>query len=257
MKFKSIILAIMSVLLVSACQQEPDSLSTSTVTAQLTEATNIVVEESEALVATVTLAVPTPTEAGITPDIRLEEGFDGTESCLESFERVAASAFVFEGQMILDALEPETTVISTCQSLVAGNFILEADTRVLEAPQDAPFYYGLTYRVSGDERYNFVFGSVGGYCAFYASLDSLLHLTNSTDFVTDCWSLPPVDLINSGTNQLRVVAVDDRMDFYLNGELMAVVRDNRLTEGLVGFIVTSGGEGGARVAFDNLRVLRP
>ena len=244
----------------SACVRQANILPTFTPalqTAQATDTISAIDESREVPAATFTLALPTPTEAGLAPDIRLEESFEGTESCLETFERVEASAFMFEGQMILDALESETTVISTCQSLVAGNFILEADARVLEAPQDAPFYYGLTYRVSGDERYNFVFGSVGGYCAFYASLDSLLHLTNSTDFVTDCWTLPPVDLMNADTNQLRVVAVDDRMDFYLNGELMAVVRDNRLTEGLVGFIVTSGAEGGVRVAFDNLRVLRP
>jgi len=252
-------MSILWTMLVAGCQAQGQADPQISLAAEIVESSQMTTPSAtiQGAAPTVTLAIPTATEIGRLPEIRLEDDFESSESCLESFERADASAFIFEGQMILDVVAPETRVISTCQSLVAGNFILESQTRVLNAPQDTPFYYGLTFRVSGEESYNFVFGSVGGYCIFFASPNGILHLTNSTDFVTDCWALPPADAVNLETNQLRVVAVDDRMDFFINDVLMAVVRDNRLSEGQVGYLVTSGAAGGVRVAFDNLRVLRP
>ncbi|NOH14415.1 MAG: hypothetical protein HND51_22460 [Chloroflexi bacterium] len=260
MRYKASLLLLFSVLVLVACQGQETAPAISSPVVQVEQATNTIVavpETPEVLEPTVTIAVPTATEEGFTPDVRLNEGFEGTETCLETFERVEASAFVFEGRLIVDAISPETIVLSKCESLVAGDFVLEVDASVLEAPEEAPYYYGLTFRVSGEERYNFVIGSVGGFCAFFATGDGLIHLTNSTDFETNCWALPPADVFKEDSNNLRVVAVDDRLDFFINDVLMAVVRDNRLTEGNVGFIVTSGVDGGVRVAFDNLRVLRP
>ena len=56
---------------------------------------------------------------------------------------------------------------------------------------------------------------------------------------------------------MRVVAVGDRMDLYLNGELLAVVRDSRLQAGWVGFTAATAGDGTLIVEFDNLVVADP
>jgi hypothetical protein len=211
-------------------------------------------------VATATLlpsVTANPTEIGLTPEVRLFEDFSAEVTCLQALDHEQAIGGVQGGAYRLEVIAADATVMSNCETLVAGDLVLEVDARMLEAAPGATYYYGLLFRVSGDERYAFVVGSEGGYCAYYASSQAIVPLTNSTDFATSCWALPPEALNTAGTNHLRVVAVADRMDFYLNGALLAIVRDRKLTEGLVGFVVATFGDGDVTVAFDNLLVGRP
>ena len=55
-------------------------------------------------------------------------------------------------------------------------------------------------------------------------------------------------------NRLRVDAIGGELSFYINGDLVATVSDDALTSGDVGLFVSSGGEGQAHFAFDNLLV---
>jgi hypothetical protein len=140
---------------------------------------------------------------------------------------------------------------------VVGDFILSVDARVDAFTPGGAYYFGLLFRVSGNARYAYVIGNEGGYCVYYAKDQLFVPLTNSTDFPVQCWTLLPASAMAEGVQRLQVVAVEDRMDLYLNGELLAVVRDRQLREGWIGFVVATAGVGGVRVTFDNLTVARP
>ena len=203
-----------------------------------------------------TASPPTPT-LELTPRVRLKESFDSEDTCLEIFSRPEASGSIQEEAFVLEAVSPDVITFSVCQTLVAGDFRLEVEATPLDWPEEGPYYYGLIFRVSGKERYAFVFGSEGGYCAYFATDQAYVPLTNSTDFVSECWARPPASAINKNTNRLGVTAVEDRIDLFMNGELLAVVRDHRLDAGRVGVIVAASSEGGVSVAFDNLIVTQP
>jgi hypothetical protein len=191
------------------------------------------------------------------PEIRLQENFEGSETCVEMFDLPSARGSLEEGVYLLEVSGIDEVVFAVCQTLVAGDIILEVDARVIGSSQEGGFYYGLVFRVSGMDKYAFVIGSEGGYCAYYSSENVYVPFTNSTDFVSPCWALPPPGTLSENDNHLRVVAISDRIDIYLNDELLGIVRDNRLHEGWVGFVVATSEEGFVKVAFDNLMVTRP
>lgn len=191
------------------------------------------------------------------PGLLLSEDFSQESTCMESFDNERARGEVEAGVYVLEVYAADEIVNANCETLVVGDFILEADITVEAFVPGGSYYFGLLFRVSGDERYAYVIGNKGGYCVYYASDQQFVPFTNSTDFPVQCWTLLPDSAMMEGVQRLRVVAVDDRMDFYLNGELLAVVRDRQLGEGWVGFVVATAGGGGVRVTFDNLTVARP
>jgi hypothetical protein len=208
--------------------------------------------------------MPNPTITPVTtptlqdqPSILLSEDFSQEQTCLESFDNERALGEVEAGVYVLEVHAADEVVNANCETLVVGDFILSVEVRVETYSPGGSYYFGLLFRVSGDERYAYVIGNEGGYCVYYAKEQLFVPFTNSTDFPVQCWTLLPESAQAEGVQRLRVVAVDDRIDLYLNGQLLAVVRDRQLREGWVGFVVATAGGGGVRVTFDNLTVERP
>jgi hypothetical protein len=203
-------------------------------------------------------SAPTRAAAAATPtmldlsDILLQEDFSGPDSCVERFENERARAEMLDGAFVLEVHAADELTSANCETLVAGDFSMEVDIVVQEFTPGGAYYFGLLFRVSGDERYAFVVGSEGGYCVYYAKDTLFIPLTSSTDFGGQCWTQLPQSAQEEGTQRLRVVALADRIDVYLNGELLAVVRDGQLRSGWVGFVAATAGEGDLTVAFDNL-----
>lgn len=211
-----------------------------------------------------TASVPRPTHTPAAtatlldqPTLWLNEDFSRESTCMESFDNERARGEVEAGVYVLEVYASDEVVNANCETLVVGDFSLEVDITVESFTAGGSYYFGLLFRISGDERYAYVIGNEGGYCVYYASNQLFVPLTNSTDFLVQCWTLLPESATVVGVQRLRVVAVSDRMDFFLNGELVAVLRDRQLGEGWVGFVVATAGGGGVRVTFDNLTVTRP
>ncbi len=176
---------------------------------------------------------------------------------MRTFDEAAASGRAEGGSYLLEVKAADYIAVASCETIVVGDFALEVDASVLTPPEKGNYYFGLAFRVSGLERYAYVLGSEGGYCLYYA-LDMFVRaLTGSTDFAAQCWALVPQDAQAEGTRHLRVVAVEDRIELYLNGILLAIARDRKLMQGWVGFTAATGESGGLVVSFDNLRIERP
>jgi hypothetical protein len=193
----------------------------------------------------------------LTRNLRLSEDFSSEFSCVETFENSSAHGRIEDGSYLLEIRGANEIINSNCETLVAGNIDLEVDVTVLAVPQEHSYYFGVVFRVSGFERYTFVIGSEGTYCVYYADNEFFIPLTNSTDYEIGCWVRLPDSAKAAGPQHLRVVALEDRFDFYLNGVLLGVVRDNKLREGWVGLVAATADEGGLMISFDNLRVARP
>ena len=190
------------------------------------------------------------------PDVILSENFSGESSCLETFDNVHALGELASGEYVITVRGADEIINANCETLVVGDFVLEVDATVTSVDTEGSYYFGLLFRVAGDERYAFVIGSEGGYCSYYTKGGYVLSFTNSTDYPVQCWARIPEDVLTEGRQHLRVVAEDDRIDLYLNGVLLAVFRDGKLHEGWVGFVVATAGGGGVQITFDNLKISR-
>ena len=246
----------------TACQTEQGGLATR----MPLKLTSTLISSATSLppYASQTASVRNPTITPVTtptlqdqPSILLNEDFSQEQTCLESFDNERALGEVEAGVYVLEVHADDEVVNANCETLVVGDFILSVEVRVETYAPVGTYYFGLLFRVSGDERYAYVIGSEGGYCVYYANEQLFVPFTNSTDFPVQCWTLLPESAKADGVQRLRVVAVEDRIDLYLNGELLAVVRDRQLRDGWVGFVVATAGGGGVRVTFDNLTVERP
>ncbi|MBW8011491.1 MAG: hypothetical protein FVQ83_09675 [Chloroflexi bacterium] len=247
--------------ILAACQNEQDSVITVQPSAIVSSPTSI--PTSAPLLPTVTITpIPSQTSGPIVtpelaPSIRLSEDFSGEFTCVETFDNNAARGRIEDASYFLEIRNANEIINANCETLVVGNLDLEVDVSLLSVPPEGAYYFGVVFRVSGFERYAFVIGSEGTYCSYYANNEFFIPLTNSTDYEIGCWARLPESAMAEGRQHLRVVALEDRFDFYLNGILLGVVRDNKLREGWVGLVAATADEGGLIVAFDNLRVARP
>ncbi|MDH5508194.1 MAG: hypothetical protein OEZ02_13310, partial [Anaerolineae bacterium] len=200
-----------ALLLASACQSEQTSLPLiHTATSTLPAAT---------LAPTFT-PFPSPSASpipDIAPQVRLREEFDQQTSCLAQLDNEEARSWLAEDAYLIEISGTNLIASSNCETLVAGDFILEADITVRQAPEQGGYYFGLNFRVSGLEHYSFVVNSEGGYCAYFGSDQFYIPLTNSTDFNAQCWVQLPASALREGSQHMLVKAVAGRFDLYLNG----------------------------------------
>lgn len=195
----------------------------------------------------------TPTPGGL---VRLSLDFSEDLPCVTAFEEEYGSGKAVEGVYRIELIEGNSLALAPCETIVVGDLVLDVEVEVRETPLE-DYYYGVMFRITGNERYAFVLGAYDNYCLFYAIGSQFVPLTNSTDFDSDCWVRLPEEAVDGGKQRLRVAATGDRIDFYLNEVLLGVVRDHQLTGGWVGFTAATGTEGGLVVEFDNLQVVKP
>lgn len=260
-KATMLILLTTVIILLAACQQEPSALYTPQPSATQTELPPVptiteTILPSQTAEFTPAIAVQSP-EAAERTEARLVEEFADDDTCFETFARPEASGTILDGSYILEVKAGNVIAQANCETLVIGDLQMRATVQVLEQPEGSAFYYGLVFHVEGQEYYAFVLGSEGGYCLYYADAGAFVPLTGSTDFASPCWARIPQGVLHAEGNILDVVMVNDRIDFMVNGDLMGVVRDGKLKQGWIGFIVASGQTGGIRVSFDDLWVADP
>jgi hypothetical protein len=113
--------------------------------------------------------------------------------------------------------------------------------------------YGILFRydLDGDDFYVFEIRGDGFYSL---AVDGAKH--TEPEVIVD-WT--ESSAINKGqqTNHLKVIAVGDSMEYYVNDQLLGTAQDSRLTAGTIGFFAGSIDEGGVQIAFDNLKITNP
>ena len=127
---------------------------------------------------------------------------------------------------------------------------LEADSiKVIGSPDDI---YGVVCRgADQDNFYFFVISSDGYY--------GVGKMINGIQSLIDLPGMLPSEVISQdkAKNHLRADCVADRLDFYVNGQRLASVKDSELTKGDIGLIAGNLENAQTVVLFDNFSVLSP
>ena len=127
---------------------------------------------------------------------------------------------------------------------------LEADTiKVIGSSDDI---FGLVCRVVDQENYYFFVISSDGYYGIGKAIDGIQSMINAGGML-------PSEVINQGKsgNHLRAGCIEDRLELSVNGQLLAKVNDNKLSEGDVGLLVGNFNTAENVVLFDNFSVTNP
>lgn len=185
-----------------------------------------------------------------------EEKFDGATICFDEFEQQGNKSERINQSYYLQIMDLNSIVHSKCEGNIISGGIVEVELQILSEPSSqSSYYYGVTIRTNQTERYAFVIGNSGGYCAYYATENVYEPLTGSTDFITPCWVFLPENSINeAGANKFRIEMRTQQFSFYLNDVLLTVIRDSKLSEGQVGIIIATGEQGGVILQVKHLIV---
>jgi hypothetical protein len=127
---------------------------------------------------------------------------------------------------------------------------LEADTiKVIGSPDDI---FGVVCRGADQDNFYFFVISSDGYYGIGKMINGLQSLI-------DIPGMLPSEVISQdkAKNHLRADCIADRLDFYVNGQKLASVKDSELTSGDVGVIAGNLENAQTVVLFDNFSVLSP
>jgi TRAP-type C4-dicarboxylate transport system substrate-binding protein/tRNA A-37 threonylcarbamoyl transferase component Bud32 len=123
------------------------------------------------------------------------------------------------------------------------DFEMEVDARLIDGPEESG--YGLLFRFNDNSNYYLfaVFGN--GQYAIRGYRDKMWFRIkdDKSGFIDP----------HGKTNHLKVVCKGSQIEAYVNGYLLATVKDATFADGFVG-LTTYGHEPGTHVAFDNIRV---
>lgn len=124
----------------------------------------------------------------------------------------------------------------------ASDFYLAASARQLSGPGTGE--YGLVYRITeNDDYYLFELSADGQFAVF-------LNDVNGWEALLDWQDSDAIQL--EGVNQMAVIAQGEQFYFFINGQKVADLYDDRLAEGKVGLLIGLSNEGDAgRWEFDN------
>jgi hypothetical protein len=187
------------------------------------------------------------------------ETFDGSSSCFQIFSDSNAIAQESNGVFSMEILNPNQSYWSLCQNQGFSDFSFEVDATVPESAT-GEFQYGVVFRNSGTQYYLFSIDSNKGiqaYCVDYSDGTTYYPLTGSSTTSGNCWVTMPVNIYHPIKNTLRVSAIGDTIQVYLNDTMLGLIHDNLLVAGRIGFIVSTFDQPNVDILFDNVRVSEP
>lgn len=134
-----------------------------------------------------------------------------------------------------------------CNLRSFGDFVFELDATQVDGPDNNA--YGIVFRFNGNAYYVFVISGDGQYYAEYSDG------TNDTTLLP--WTQVPDIKQGKQTNHLKVIAIGDRIELYVNGALVGVTRNNQIASGQIGLVAVSFDQANVQIAFDNIKVTEP
>jgi hypothetical protein len=158
---------------------------------------------------------------------------------------------VVGGRLLISIDAPNTMQFATLREPIFRDFSLEVEATLLEGPADAT--YGVLFRVQNPaEFYRFVVTGTGLYMIERRNSDG------SWSRLSQEWiESPAIYQGHNVTNRLQIIASGANFAFYVNDVLLRQLQDTAYPEGNLALDAGSFGQGGVRVAFDNLVVRRP
>jgi hypothetical protein len=195
-------------------------------------------------------SVPSPTSTPTKMVLFQADDFSSVDSCFPVNSTPGVRRFAQDGQYHIVVNQKNFYGWSRCDRSL-HNFILEVDATPIEGPSSKPFAYGVLLRMSTDS---------GGFYAFLISVDG--YYSFSGIYPKDYFPLltwTSIREIKQGnrTNHLKVVAMGDQFDLYVNDVLVGRVREGSINSGPFGFVVETLDGTGAEVAYDNLVITEP
>jgi len=182
-----------------------------------------------------------------------ESNFSDIDSCFDVYSDSDIRLFPEDGQYHIIVQTPNYYAWSPCDKDF-DNFILEFDATVVDGPDNNA--YGAFFRQSDENGGFYVFQISGD---GYYNLSGIFPYNDPPDDYYSLLSWSPLREIKQGkkTNHLKVVAIGDQFELYVNDVLVGLTRENTLKSGPFGFFVQAFEEGGVHVVFDNVMVKEP
>ncbi|MBT3190283.1 MAG: hypothetical protein HN736_15405 [Anaerolineae bacterium] len=187
------------------------------------------------------------------PEVLFEESDFLDTGCFFANSNDEVAFFVEEGAFHIEILVPDWYALSPClDDITFSDFVVEVDA-TQEADVDHNLY-GLMFRYDNVARDYYYFGisGDGNYTLVYDNLNENKPTTKLID-----WKYSDAINIGSSSNHLKVMAVGDTFQLYVNDQLLEIVQDSRISSGSVGFVVSAPLESGVHIVFDNLIITAP
>jgi len=176
----------------------------------------------------------------------IADQFDDNLLNWEEFVGEEAAAEIQDGRLVIGNYVAGVYSWSALPPLLE-DFDLSVDAWQTAGPTDG--YYGVVFR-SKEERHYLFLVSVEGYFEVGISTDdsyeSLISYRQSSAIK-----------LGAEVNHLRVAAQGDHFAFYVNGERVATLADDRLKRGAIGLVSGDNDRTGMASAFDNLLITLP
>ncbi|MEW6716066.1 MAG: hypothetical protein AB1345_00980 [Chloroflexota bacterium] len=192
---------------------------------------------------------PSPTSTP-PPKTLLEEDFSDDDTCftLGTNNRVARSS---EGGVYnLNVIDTNTIAWTTCEGQTFDDFVLELDITNESGFEESDF--GVVLRKNPNASYEFLLSGYGTYCLrFFDNQEA------EERPLLGCWVGIDEMKVGRQTNHLKIKALGNSIEIYLNDVLVGHVRDNRLVTGQIGLIAGTFENGNLLVTFDNLKITEP
>ncbi len=199
--------------------------------------------------------LPTPTPLPSPTPVPSAALFEETEfdraSCFPTNSSDDVERYSENGEFHMVVKTPNIIAWSVCEGNPFDDFIFEADATTLEGPEDNAFGVVFRYNDSTDEFYNFSISADGYYVL---TLDGYNY--EQPQFLVD-WNTSSAINTGNETNHIKVVVVGDKIEYYVNDQLLGEVTDPNLDTGNVGFFASSFDAGGVHIKFDNLTISKP
>lgn len=198
--------------------------------------------------------LPSPTATPEKAVLYAEDDFTSVDNCFPVFTETSSRVLAEDGELHIVVQDLNYYVWSVCDKDFR-NFILDVDVTVDNGPSNGDYAFGVILRNNPDPGgfYAFLIAANGNYNFSYYNLGEFVE-----DYPILFWSTIREIRQGRNTNHLRIVAVGDQFELYVNDVLVGLVRDGFLRSGEVGFIVkTFETPGDVRVIFDNLVITEP
>jgi hypothetical protein len=210
---------------------------------------------------------PSPTVTRtLIPRVAIDEDFEYGTSCFFTGPITIPGRGQLGSAQVKDGVYYLKTAVSAdsmgwvpCVGRSYTDFTLEVDLVSVKPDSDERFMYGLFFREienQGGYFFSVKIGSPGYYCLWYKDYN-----TNLGASLAGCTSPQPggLDLCGAGSAcRLKVKTSGDRIEMFVNGDLVAVTRDKSSDSGRVGLLVsTIDGAATAEIEYDNFRLTEP
>jgi hypothetical protein len=195
------------------------------------------------------LPSPTPVPSA-TPASVLFEDSEFTNSCITT-STTDVERFVENGQFNMRVITPSFVSWTECTKVEYKDFVVEVDASQVSGPDNNTYGIIFRYGLDTNEFYTFSISGDGYYVLAIDGADR-----EGPEMIVD-WTQSSAIKQGVQTNHLKVVAIGENIQYYVNDQLLGETQNSNLSTGTIGFFAGALDEGNVLVSFDNLKISNP